>query len=436
MNNLQTKNVIWIILFLALTFQNLSCINGKRAVQDSEAPKKKLDFRITWQEFSGRGEAIQKIVRSYNEKNSADYEIVVKGGDEDFANLESLLKKNKGDTLYMLPYRYVQYFGAHGYLLDLSSYFQAEKDLFYPALWKLGQVNGRSNGIPWLGHSICLIYNKNLLAQAGVDAGSIKDLASFLSALERVEAKTNAKGVGLIGANHNDVSWMVNQFIYGYGSTLVDETGRKVNVNNEKARQALSFYKNVLGPHAQATWADDTGMEVMSYFRKQEIAFEFQGVWGVSDIAKNGNPFKVGVIALEDIGLYAEVGPMMLAIPKNMDESKKEAALEFIQFLISKEAQEKIMDGEYSPEHDAYYPFRTPVRKDLEDRVVFKKYPEYIPFIKGFERPSIDVPVPAWQTVKEQYYAPGLHQVMKSEISIEDFLEMIQEKGDEVLASS
>lgn len=83
-----------------------------------------------------------------------------------------------------------------------------------------------------------------------------------------------------------------------------------------------------------------------------------QGIWGVTDIKKNGDPFEVGIIQLEDIGLYAEVGPMMLSIPKNMDEDKKKTAIEFMKFLISKPGQEKIMDGEYSPRHDAYYPFR------------------------------------------------------------------------------
>ena len=94
------------------------------------------------------------------------------------------------------------------------------------------------------------------------------------------------------------------------------------------------------------------------------------------------------------------------------------------------------MDGEYSPEHENYYPFRVPVRKDLANTLVFKKYPEYIPFLEGFKHPSIDVPVPKWELIKEQYYAPGLHQVMKSELSIDDFLVMIETKGNDILNST
>ena len=272
---------------------------------------------------------------------------------------ETFANKASGSAIYVLPYRYVKYLGGKGYLTDVTKTFAEQKSLFYPELWSLGTVKDTVYGIPWLGHSICLIYNKDLLDTAGVDGSSINSLQALTKALEAVENKTQARGIGLVGANHNDVSWMVNQFIYGYGSSLVNEDGTKVAVNNSKAKAAIEFYKNVLGAHAQPTWADDTGVEVMKYFLDQQVAFEFQGIWGVTDIEKNGQPFHVGVIALKDIGLRAEVGPMMLAIPKDLSGERKKEAAAFIQYMISKEAQGMIMDGEYSPEHEAYYPFRT-----------------------------------------------------------------------------
>ena len=70
----------------------------------------------------------------------------------------------------------------------------------------------------------------------------------------------------------------------------------------------------------------------------------------------------------------------------------------------------------------------------MKDSTYFEGHPEYVPFIAGFENPSIDVPVPKWQTIKDEYYAPGLHKVMKGEMSVSDFLKTIQVKGDEILA--
>lgn len=421
------------MVFLVAIFITSCSVKKQSVLEGTTSEKKQLSFRITWTAYSGRGEAIQKIVDLYNKKNHNRFEIVLHGGDEDGKAIEGLLAEKTSETIYALPYRYVKYFGDKGNLQDFSASFQKEEKLFYPELWNLGKINGGIYGVPWVGHSICLIYNQDLLRKAGVDGNSIKSLDSLVKAFEAVEEKTNGKGIGLVGANHNDISWMVNQFVYGYGSNLVDASGTKVVINNEKGKAAIAYYKEVLGKHAQPSWVNDTGVEVLEHFRKQKIAFEFQGVWGVADNEKNGNPFPVGIINLEDIGLCSEVGPMMLSIPSSMGNEKKEEAIKFIKFMISKEAQEKILDGEYSPEHDTYYPFRVPVRKDLANSLVFEKHPKYLPFLKGFKRPSIDVPVPKWQIIKDEFYAPGLHQVMNEEISIDEFLKRIEVEGNKIL---
>lgn len=429
--------IIVVLLFVCACITG--CITRSPVGSNSTSPaseqyKTPLIFRITWKAYSGRGEAIQKIVNSYNAGSNQRYDVQLIDGDEDFGALNGMLKNGLPADIYALPYRYVQYFGDKGLLLDVTDAFQSEKGCFYPNLWNLGVVDAQTFGVPWLGHSIALVYNKNLLDRAGVDPQQIRSLNDLVASCEKVEASTGVRGIGLVGANHNDVSWMVNQFVYGFGSSLVDKEGRRVTVNNAKAEAAIDFYKNVLGKHAQPTWVNDTGIEVMDYFRQQKVAFELQGLWGVTDIWKNGSPFEVGVIALENIGLYSEVGPIMLALPTNISGEKKEAAIRFIRFLISKEAQETIMDGEYSPEHDAYYPFRTPVRQDLADSLVFQEYPEFKPFLVGFRNPSIDVPVPNWQMIKEQYYAPGLHQVMGGETKIKVFLKTIEIEGNKILA--
>lgn len=393
-----------------------------------------LTFRITWKDYSGRGEAIQKIVDTFNNEYSDGVAISMVNGNEDRAEIETLLTGDS-ETIYVLPYRYVKYFSEKGYLMDLTSAFEDEEALFYPEIWELGTVDDKAYGIPWLGHSMCLLYNKTLLNNAGVDPDSINSMDALLEAMESVEAKTDAQGIGLIGADSNDVSWMVTQFIYGFGSSLVSADGKTVMINNDESKAAIDFYKNVLGEHAQSTWVDDTGVEVMTNFRNQSIAFEIQGIWGVTDIMKNGAPFEVGIIPMKDIGLSAEVGPMMLAIPDNMSDEMKQEAIQFIRYMISTDAQEQIMNGEYSPEHDTYYPFRTPIRIDMADSQIFQSYPEYMFFVEGFWNPSIDVPVPAWQIVKDEFYQPGLHQVMSGEISIDDFLERIETEGNAILVS-
>lgn len=434
---IRCKYLLLAVLIMSLAGCSMQNSSENKQLNESQAgsqvKKEKLNMRITWKTYSGRGEAIKKIIDSYNANNQTNYEIAVIDGDEDLASIESLLESKDAVDIYVLPYRFAQYLGYQDKLEELTSSFKAEKDLFYEELWNLGTVKQKVYGIPWLGHSMSLIYNKNLLEKAGVDPLNINSLDSLVAACKQVEENTDAKGIGLVGADHNDVSWMINQFVYGFGGTLVNSEGTKVTINSSNTKAAIEFYKNVLGSLAQDTWRTDTGVEVMDYFRKQQIAFEIQGPWGVTDIWKNGRPFETGVISLENIGLYSEVGPLMLALQPQLSEEEKAAATQFIRYLISTKAQEMIMDGEYSPEHDAYYPFRLPARKDIANSIVFEKYPEFSMFLKGYGKPSIDVPVALWQSIKDKYYAPGLHLVMTDKKSIDTFLQEVQDQGDKIL---
>lgn len=400
----------------------------------SPQPEPTISFRITWQDYSGRGQAIAKIVDGYNNISAAESSVQVVSGDEDLAAIQTLLESEQ-DMVFVLPYRYVEYFGNLGLLTDLSEAFSQEQSAFYPAVWDLGKANGVTYGIPWLGHSMCLLYNETLLKKAEIDPASITSLEALVSAMTAIEEKTGARGIGLVGANSNDVSWMVNQFVYGFGGKLVNQAGDRVLINSPESVAAIEFYRDVLGAHAQSSWTIDTGVQVMEYFLKQEVAFEIQGIWGVTDVQKNGKPFEVGVIPLKRIGVCSEIGPMMLAIPQNMNDEGKAKATDFIRYMISIQAQEEILNGEFSPEHDAYYPFRTPIRKDMADTQILRMNPVYQIFIEGFENPSVDVPVPKWQTIKKELYEPGLHSVMIGAIPVSTFLSMIETKGNDILSA-
>jgi multiple sugar transport system substrate-binding protein len=69
----------------------------------------------------------------------------------------------------------------------------------------------------------------------------------------------------------------------------------------------------------------------------------------------------------------------------------------------------------------------------MADTPQMQMYPIYQIFIEGFGNPSIDVPVPAWQTIKEKYYEPGLHSVMTGVMTASSFLSMIEAEGNKIL---
>ena len=84
-------------------------------------------MRITWTDYSGRGVAIQKIINGYNQTSSTPVAMIC--GNEDIQEIQALLDQN-APVSFVLPYRYAQYFGAKGNLMDLTAAFESEQEFF------------------------------------------------------------------------------------------------------------------------------------------------------------------------------------------------------------------------------------------------------------------------------------------------------------------
>ncbi len=225
---------------------------------------------------------------------------------------------------------------------------------------------------------------------------------------------------------------MVNQFIIGSGSQLIE--AKKVALNNSNTYDALHYYSQVLSLYAQDNWEEHNGSDVMELFRNGEIAFEIQSLWGITDIWKNNNPFEVGTLPLSKIGANSEIGPMMLSY--GIGNDNEDVINRFISYMVSVEAQKQILQGEFSPEKNEFYPFRLPVRKDIIDQSLMAQYGVFQVFLDSYETPSIDVPSPEWMVIKDQLYTEKLHQLMLDNLSIEAFLNLVEKEGNEILGGT
>jgi len=423
----------FITLFILMLFIIIFVYSGKNEKITPEEPEQ-LTFRITWESHSGRGDAIQKIINNFNSENE-NINVQMIGGDEDHEEIISLLSTEASSNILVLPYRELKNQTTLSYLYPIGNYMQDELKYYYPEILKLGMdKNGVVYGIPWIGHSMCFIYNKNIIDELNIDVDSIRDFNSFKNVLAEIKNNSEYTGIGLVGAEHHDLSWMTTQFIYSFGGSLYDESENRISINSTETEMALDYYVNILSQYAQTGWEENNGVDVMAEFLKGNMAFEIQGPWGITDIWKNGRPFDVGTISFSQLGGFSETGPLMLCVSEAVFEQKKEAILKFMKYMLGKEALEEVMLGEFSPKHQEYYPFRVPVRNDMENGVFFRTYPEFKAFTEGFENPSLDMPVPEWTEIREKIYIPQLHQVIIGELSIDEFLENVEKNGEKLLS--
>lgn len=414
------RMVVMFIMSCLLT----ACSSQGNASDLRVSTKPTVVFRITWDEYSGRGEVMSRLVSEFNGISQKGYVELV-GGNEDFDDVMSGLEEDIADV-YVLPYRYVQHPQVYEELEPLTRTFSDDWSSYYDTVVDMVTVGDEKMALPWIGHSMCLIFNGDLIRQADVNPHLWASPQELLEGLDTIEEKTGKAGIALVGAEHHDLSWMVNQFVYTFGGELVsfDEEGNPIDivVNSEEAAAGIDYYINGLGAYAQPGWEEHNGSDVLEVFANGEAAFEIQGPWAVSDIWKRGNPFEIGVVPLSQLGIYAEVGPLMLALDKDSDNMS--GALEFMQFLNTDKAQEILMNGEYDDKYGAYYPFRVPIKTTVVESEFFKQYTEFKAFVAGFEMPSLSTPDEIW-AVKEEQYISLLHQVIIGDMTIEDALEEI-----------
>ena len=393
-----------------------------------------INFQIAWDVESGRGENIRIAVDEFMINNPNITVTMITGGDEQ-QTITSLLNDDAPEVI-QLGVKPVKTIAAEGLLLDLSSMESDYKEIFYPTLVDFFKADGSLYGAPWIGHTIELIYNKDLFEQAGLDPEqpptTWDELMEFSA---QIEANTDATGLGMAGQQGNDAIWMSTPIIKSYGGefTKIVDGKEVVAINTPEGIKGLQIYQDFALKYEGA--AEKNGGNVMEDFRNSKIAMEFQGPWGVTDIWKNGDLFKVGtgIMPAGPEGRYADGGPYGLSIPVNLDGIKLDAAMALIAYFQTPEAQEIIMQGEYDEATDAYYPYRVPMRTDMADSEFFKENPEFLVFIEGLEFIMDSFPTPAYNQLATEVITVELNKLASGASTPEEAAQAIEENGNPIL---
>jgi ABC-type glycerol-3-phosphate transport system substrate-binding protein len=398
-------------------------------------------MQISWAEDSGRGKAIREILDAFEAENP-DVKVTLLGGNQTNQKILTLVLSGQAPEIIQANYQNVRGLAREGAFQDIGADFSAEAAIFHELPWKLGQSKNVQYGIPWMGHTIQLVYNVDLFQKAGL-AGPPKTWDELYAAAKKLtvdkdgDGKIDQWGIGLAGKQDNDILWMVNMFMYQGGASLVKESGGKtvVALNSPEGRAALEFYLKLVKECAPPDTGNKNGADNMNDFRNQVVAMELQGPWGVTDIWKSGNPFKVEAapVPAGKAGRFADVGLEYLTIPDGIQGAKREAAVKVVKFLASKKGQEMLMKGEIASD-GKYYPFRVPIRKDMADTEYFRKNPVFRPFIDGFATPSLSMPVEAWFQVEQEVYRSELNKAVVGMTSVAEALAAVEKQGNAILA--
>jgi multiple sugar transport system substrate-binding protein len=402
-----------------------------------------ISMQIAWASDSGRGKAIREMLDQF-EKENPNVKVELLGGVQAGQKLLTQILSGKSPEVLQVAYGDAKPLAVQGAFVDLTKDFGAEKANYMPQIWDLALNDGKLTGMPWLGHTIQVIYNKTLFEKAGIKEppktwDEFYDVAKKLTVDTNGDGKPDQYGIGLAGKQSGDLGWMYGLFAGQAGAKLVTEKNgqNEVAINSPEGIKALEFYTKLMKDTSPPDSLTKDAAAFQTDFRNQVIAMELSGPWGVSEAWKTNGKFEAGVAEVPSgpAGKATEVTTYVLSIPTGVEGDKLAASKSLIKYLSSKPAQEMVMKGEKGDD-GKYYPFRIPIRKDMADTQFYKDHPEFNVFMKGVEYPVSLFPIPQWAQISDEVYTSALNQAVSGKISAAEALKMVQDKGNAIIKNS
>ena len=251
--------------------------------------------------------------------------------------LTSVSAKTAPDVVNLNP-DFASQLATRNAWLDLDDKVSSEvRSTYLPNIWKASTLNGKSFGIPWYLTTRLVIYNTDLLKQAGIS----KPPATYteLAQVAKQIKERTGKYAFFTTFIPEDSAEVLESFVQ-MGVTLVDAQGQAA-FNTPEGKAAFQYwvdlYKNGLLPREALTQGHRHAVEM---YQSGQTALLVSSAEFLSTIAKNAP--KVALTSATAPQLTGRTGKknvavMNLVIPRDSDQP--DAALKFALFVTNNENQ-------------------------------------------------------------------------------------------------
>lgn len=311
------------------------------AAPQAENGKTTVTFSYLW--AGAEAEAIEVIIDDFNASQS---EIEVVGiSSPDFQKQLTSLSSSQGSFDISDHFgNAVGSWASKGILEPLDDYIAAEGieiDDFVPAAIEQMTFEDKIYSLPIAVHSFQLLYNKTLLAEAGVEVPTTMDeLAAAITALTKQDADGTITQLGL-----GDPSPSTTLTTLGYVFGGDWDKGGQPSPTEPGNIEALTWYQesitNKFGADNIATFTSGLGeyMSAQDPFYIGKTAMVIDGEWRALNIPNTAPDLDWGVTSIPyvttDLADTTQLTASTLFIPANA--KNKEAAGTFLAYLVSDE---------------------------------------------------------------------------------------------------
>jgi multiple sugar transport system substrate-binding protein len=263
---------------------------------------------------------------------------------EQSQKLATAIATHSEPDISMMGNDVVAQYAFAGRLLPLDSYIkqwsqQEGQDVtkdFWPGDKLYYRLNGHYYAAPIAEETRMLLYNKQILQQAGVDPSTLTTWDSVLAAAKQIKAKVSGVTPWLLSESKDYPTLQTLMTLYlSYGASMLNSQGA-CNFDTPQFKNALTFYTDVYkngldSPDATNVVQTDTD----AAFATGKVGLFIEGPWVLAEL--KGKPLynQIGItpIPAGPKGRFGFLGGWPLVIWK--DSKNPSAAAAFVHFASS-----------------------------------------------------------------------------------------------------
>lgn len=374
----------------------------------------------------GVGDATQEIVDQFNaSQDRIVVETILLPQDADVVHDDFVNKLASGDTsvdIMGLDVVYVAEFASAGWLMDLTDALGSEiTDTMIEGTVEGATYNGALVAAPWFTNSSVLFYRQDVLDELGVEElpttyegwMELADQAIGINGVEYGASFQASQSESLV------CNWV--EYVWNNGGDILDASGSPV-VNSDENIVATQIMKDFVDDYAPAGVTTYSETESEQLFKEGKALFirDWSGFWSSGQGEDSQVTGLIGATTLpigpDGTESHSCLGGLDLVVNNAIDDVQKEAAIEFIKYMVSAETQKEMTLISAQP----------PVVKSVyTDEDILEEIPFYADFYSIIEGGKSRPQSPQYAKVSDAIQR-NIHQALTGEMEVEEALDALQ----------
>ncbi len=404
----------------------------------AQGPTQLRFVSLAWQEQAIA--SVKQIVKEWNEANpdiQVEYQQVDWGSINDY--LITSFETEAVPDIFHYESTQIKDFGQRGYLTDLAPLISDDlKNDVVEGSWATVEgENGELWGVPFLWESRIVLYNQDLLEEAGIEAPTVQDpwtWEEYRDASLQLTQDTDGDGQidqwgSAIGLS-SPVNFVLNLSIGFGGQYFYEEDGEWVVRVADAEKEFLNLMMDMLygNPSIASDGVGLSGPELFpGFFEGRYAMLPGIGVWARQQIVESGpEDFNWGVLPpLEAETQNQGSSTQTLSIPAA--SPNQEAATQFLEFFLNSQNMATLAQGDWL----------------FPTRVSSFELPEFQTEEAGWDVATESARyltmanwqlVPNFEEFSSRVAKPIFQELFANRISVDEAAERLEREGNRVLS--